>query len=230
MEGRAMLERELGRLSLGFPDADALDELALETNHESGEDLLAAIGFGDIGAHTTAARLQKALAPEPEPPAVAPSPGPKKRPKTAAGVSVDGIGGVLSQPARCCKPVPGDPVVGYITRGRGIMIHHRECPNILRTREPERLVDVDWGGDSRRAYPVTFRVQLHDRPGAFRDVAEVVSSLGINITASQTRSRTRDDSADVTLTLEIRESREVQQVLERLSRLEVVLNARRIDR
>jgi len=227
--GRAVLERELGRLSIDGIDADALDELASYFNQETGDDLLAAIGFGDVGGSTVAARLQRRLEPEkvpvPEPPT---EPAPRKRRRAAAGVSVDGIGGVMSQPARCCKPVPGDPVLGYVTRGRGIMIHHRECPNVRNSREPERFIEIDWGGDQRRGYPVTFRVQVIDRPGTFRDVAEVVSGLGINIAASQTHSRPRDDTADITLTLEIEKTDQVRKVLERLERLAVVLSARRV--
>jgi GTP pyrophosphokinase len=228
--GRSVLERELGRLSIESIDTDVLDELASYFNQETGEDLLAAIGFGDIGGSTVATRLQRRIEPEkvtvPEPP---PEPEPRKRRRTAAGVSVDGIAGVMSQPARCCKPVPGDPVLGYVTRGRGIMIHHRECPNVRNSREPERFIEIDWGGGGQqRGYPVTFRVQVVDRPGTFRDVAEVVSGLGINIAASQTHSRPRDDTADITLTLEIERTDQISKVLERLERLAVVLSARRV--
>jgi GTP pyrophosphokinase len=228
-EGKALLERELARLSLPFPTDEALAEVALELNQDSPEDLLAAIGFGDIGAHSAVNKLRKRLEPEPEPEPPPPpeESSPRKRRRTAAGVRVDGVSDVLGHPARCCGPVPGDPVIGYVTRGRGVMIHHRDCPNIVNSREPERLIAVDWGGEGRRTYPVRLRVTVLDRPGSFRDVADVISSHGVNISASRTQSRGREDAADLTLTLEVREREQIDRVVERLNRLPVVLGVRR---
>ena len=141
----------------GLLDEQHLVELAQRHDFKSGDDLLAAIGFGDLGPQGIAAELlERQRPPEPEPklePAPAPASEPKRTREAAAGVSLDGVSDILSQPARCCSPVPGDEVIGWVTRGRGIMIHRRDCTNIIHCQEPERLVDIDWGRKAKARYP-----------------------------------------------------------------------------
>ncbi|HVH99365.1 MAG TPA: ACT domain-containing protein [Enhygromyxa sp.] len=136
---------------------------------------------------------------------------------------------MLSQPARCCSPVPGDDVVGWVSRGRGIMIHRRDCPNILHTQEPERILEIDWGRHHRHRYPVKISLEVVDRPGVLRDIADVVSNMGINMRATHTsRSKKRPGTQTVTLELEVDQATQIVRALGRLESLPTVLSARRV--
>lgn len=226
-QGREMLLKELDRAGIDKPD---LDLVALELDRERIEDVFALIGFGELTARTAVARSMEALAPEPEPePLPPPRPAPEaKRKKVAGGVSLDGVGDIMSQTARCCGPVPGDDVVGFITRGRGIMIHRRDCANVVHAVEPERLVEIDWGRDRAHRYPVTLRVACEDRPGMFRDVAEVISAQGLNLRSARTESAAKGQRAAIVVELEVSASEEVVRVMDRLEQLASVSGVRRV--
>ena len=230
--GREALERELVRAGVsgpGKPELPDLDVLAQAHDFKSGDDLLAAIGFGDINPQGLAAQLLERHRPEPEPePEPEPSPA-KVDTREAAGVSVGGISDILSQPARCCSPVPGDDVVGWVSRGRGIMIHRRDCPNIIHNLEPERIIDIDWGRKLRHRYPVKLSLEVIDRPGVLRDIATLVSNMSINMRATHSsRSKKRPGTQTLTLELEVDESTQIVRALGRLEGLPVVLSARRV--
>ena len=233
--GREALERELVRAGVGKPadGAAALDGLDLDSiakahDFKTGEDLLASIGFGDLNPQGLAAELidqQRPPEPEPEP---VPTPA-AVTPREAAGVTIDGVGEIMSQPARCCSPVPGDEVVGWISRGRGIVIHRRDCPNIVHNREPERIIEIDWGRKHRHRYPVKISLEVADRPGALRDIAEVVSNMGINMrTTHGSKSKKRAGTQTLTLELEVDETTQIVRALGRLEGLPVVISARRV--
>ena len=135
----------------------------------------------------------------------------------------------MSQPASCCSPVPGDDVVGWVSRGHGIMIHLRDCLDMVHTPEPERIIDIDWGRKRRHHYPVKVNLEVIDRPGVLRDIAVLVSNMGINMRATHSsRSKERAGTQTLTLELEVDESTQVLHALGRLEGLPVVLSARRI--
>jgi GTP pyrophosphokinase len=238
-QGRESLERELRRVGIDRPKLE--DYVHLFPKLSTVEELLAAIGFGDIATQAVAARIldaERALqeaARQAEAakaaPVAPPTPEPVKRapskPAAAGGVSVEGVDGVLSHPARCCTPVPGDEVIGYITRGRGIAIHRRDCPNIVSSPEPERLIEISWGHEGRRRYPVTVMVQGADRIGLLRDIVEVVADLGINITGTNITTNKKDRSATITATLEVSSNDQVVRVLGKIERVQGVERARR---
>ena len=171
----------------------------------------------------------KALEDDDEEPVVAKRTPTKHKRGAASGLRVDGIDGVMGQPANCCKPVPGDAVVGFISRGRGVVVHRRDCPNILHAREPERLMEVDWSRDHRQRYPVKIDILVKDSRGVLRDVAGALSDIGINL--AETQSRRHEDRAtqSITATLEIREHSELQRAIARLQRLSCVLDVHRAD-
>ena len=228
--GREALERELTRAGVGKIELGNLDALALAHDFKTGDDLLAAIGFGDLNPQGLAAELLERSRPELVEPDVEPQPtAAPEIPREAAGVSIAGISDILSQPARCCSPVPGDDVVGWVSRGRGIMIHRRDCPNIVHSQEPERILDIDWGRKQRHRYPVKVSLEVVDRPGAMRDIAEVVSNMGINMRATHSsRGKKRTGTQTVTLELEVDEATQVIRALGRLEGLPVVISARRV--
>jgi len=140
-------------------------------------------------------------------------------------VSVLGLKGLLTNMARCCNPAPGDEIVGYITRGRGATIHRRDCPNILRIQDHERLVRVTWG-EVKNTYPVPVRVKAYDRNGLMKDIATLVSDEGINMTGINVD--VNRNLAVLDLTLEVPDIAKLSRVLDRLENLPNVMEAQRV--
>ncbi len=236
-QGRDSLERELRRLGIDRPRHE--EYVALFPKLASVDDLLASIGFGDITtaavatrildaeravaaaeAKDEAARLAAIQAAQPDAKKTAP------RPSAAGGVSIGGTDGVLSHPARCCTPVPGDDVIGYITRGRGIAIHRRDCPNIVSSPEPERLIDIAWG-QNRSRYPTTVAIQASDRVGLLRDISEVFADLGVSMSQTSVTTNRKDQTALITAVLEVSSNEQLVRVLGRVERVPSVFKARR---
>ena len=240
-QGRESLERELKRLGIDRPKFD--DYAALFPKLGGVEELLAAIGFGDVATGSVATKIldaerTAAAAAEAEtaraeaaraallPPAPVPDTR-KSQPRAAAGgVSIEGVDGVLSHPARCCTPVPGDDVVGYITRGRGIAIHRRDCPNIVSSPEPERLIDIAWG-QNRSRYPTTIAIQASDRVGLLRDISEVFADLGVSMTQTTVTTNRKDQTALITAVLEVSSNEQLVRILSKVERVPSVFKARR---
>lgn len=225
--GRELFERECKRL--GVRDLN-LDSLLEQYRSKSTEELYAFFGFGDVNAASVAAALfevQRELQDEDEPPVTAKRTPVKSKAGAASGLRVNGIDGVMGQPANCCRPVPGDPVIGFISRGRGMVVHRRDCPNILHAQEPERLMEVDWSRDHRRRYPVKIEIHVHNRRGVLRDVAGALSDAGINLAETQSRVQDEGQAQTITATLEIREHEELERAIARLQRLRCVIDVHR---
>jgi GTP pyrophosphokinase len=223
VQGREMLERELKRLGL---DKTPYDQIAKKFNFDKVDDLMAAIGAGDINAHQIGGRALELAEPEeeiPEIPSVRVLP-----PAPVTGVRVNGVGDLLTNVARCCNPLPGDEIVGYITRGRGVSIHRQDCPNVLRMNDRERLIEVDWGTDEvTETHPVNVRVEAYDRQGLLRDIASIVADEAINLSAANIATRKKDNVATMMVTLEIADIDQLSRVLARIERLPNVVEARR---
>lgn len=131
--------------------------------------------------------------------------------------------------ARCCKPVPGDAVIGYITQGRGVSIHRRDCKNILNvpTEKLSRLIEVDWSHGQRQTYPVDIEVMAFDRQGLLRDITSILTNEKINVISANTHTNKQDYSVHMQLTLEIASIDELSKVLGRIAQLSNVIEARR---
>jgi GTP pyrophosphokinase len=219
--GRLLLDRELRRMGM---EGVSFDRAAREIGFSQVDDLLAAIGCGDIQLGKIVARIVEQdegvgdLVQPVLPPAV-------EQPVSTEEVSILGLSGLLTNLARCCKPVPGDPIVGYITRGRGATIHRRDCPNILRIKDKERLVQVSWGLP-RQTYPVSVRIRAYDRDGLMRDVSTLVANEGINM--SSIHVSTKNSLANFDLVMGITDLSQLSRVLNRLEALPNVLEARRL--
>jgi len=221
-EGREVLDQELKRLSVEI----SYEAIARMFNFESVDDLLAAIGYGDINPQQIAAKVleserkeQVSLPTEPsdrQPPAI-----------PMDGVSVQGVAGLLTHPAQCCHPLPGDDIIGYVTRGRGVSIHKRDCPNVLLTREPERLVQVSWGSGEQSTYPVRIIVRAFDRAGLLRDIATVVADERVNMREAQAITGLKDNTAVITATLDITGVMQLSRLLTKIEQLPNVVEARR---
>jgi GTP pyrophosphokinase len=220
--GRLLLERELHRLGL---EALSYDQIAKDLNQPSVDELLAGIGCGDINLGKIisgmAGQEEEALGLDHLPQAtLAPDQA------TALGeVSVLGLSGLLTKMARCCNPVPGDPIIGYVTRGRGATIHRQDCPNVLRMKDKERLVSVSWG-QVKQTYPVAVRLRAYDRDGLMRDVSTLVSNEGISM--SSIHVATTESLAIFDLVMGVTDISQLSRVLNRLEALPNVLEARRV--
>jgi GTP pyrophosphokinase len=220
--GRQLLDRELRRLGI---EAVALDQLARDLGYAQVDDMLAAIGDGDLHVSRIVARLAITEGDRLEIPE---APVTTEPPSGAAvgDVSILGIPGLLTNLARCCKPVPGDPIVGYVTRGRGATVHRQDCPNVLRIRDKERLVYVSWG-QPRQTHPVSVRIRAYDRDGLMRDVSTLVANEGISM--SSIHVSTKSSLAIFDLVMGITDIHQLSRILNRLEALPNVLEARRLQ-
>lgn len=222
--GRHVLERELRRLNVNL----AYEELAKLFDFEKVDDFLEAVGYGGVNAQHLAARVleldrerhaEETPVPLELPRKMAPA-------QTVEGMVVRGTGQLLTTLARCCNPLPGEGIIGYITRGRGITVHRDDCSNVLASREPERLIEVDWG-EVMPTYPVMIKVRAYDRPGLLRDITTLVADEGVNLAQAAATVNAEDNSSVITATLEIASSLQLARLLARIEGLPNVLGAQR---
>ena len=185
--GRELLTRELRRLSASPSDEEVAQLFRLDTVDE----FLAALGSGTITVNQVAARLAPQQEERPLEVYRLPTPGP------ASGIEVLGVGDVLTHLGQCCSPLPGDQIIGFITRNRGITVHRKDCRNVINEDESERLIHVDWG-TTRQLHPVRLSIEAWDRVGLLRDITTLVSAEKVNIAAMVTR---ENDDGTVTIQL-----------------------------
>ncbi len=169
--GREILRKEMRHLGIKLSEREKLSKLF---KYDKMDDFLVAIAYGDITTHQIAAKL----AAQQEQPKVVTEITPLKQPVSV--VKVLGAGDMLTQLARCCHPVPGDEIAGYVTRSRGVTIHRQDCYNVVREDERERLVKVEWG-QTDSLYPVSVQVEAWDRVGLIRDITTIVAEEKVNI-------------------------------------------------
>lgn len=231
--GRDMAEREARRLGQD-PDlllrTEWLEDIARRLHYGSPEDVFAAVGYGGLSAAALISRLQSRL---PEPAPVIPD---NDRQaflgygKPVNGVRVRGADNLLVRFSRCCTPVPGDLIMGYVSRGRGITVHRADCPNARALMaEGERVVEVAWDQGLKQSYPVEIEVHALDRPGLLADVAQLVAETNLNILSARARGY-RNRTALVQVVLEIHHIGELRGVTERLRHLADVFSVERVAR
>ena len=226
--GQQVLERELTRLAL-LPVE--YDKLAERLNLKSAEDLYAAIGAGDIRLAQATGAAQQLLSRGSRSQQLDLVP---RKPTVHADtprdeVRIEGVGNLLTQMAKCCQPVPGEPIVGYITIGRGVTIHRQDCPTALQLaeREPERIIQVSWGSEPVQTYPVNVLIRAYDRSGLLSDITQVLFNEKVNVVALQTSTSKEDNSALIQLTIEVSTLDILSRLLNRLDQLPNVIEARR---
>ncbi|MHB1355282.1 MAG: RelA/SpoT family protein [Anaerolineae bacterium] len=216
-EGREILDRELRRL--GF-DQESYTDIATLFNFTKVDDFLAEVGYGSISPSQIAAKIDE--------------PGGEKSqllklkaiPEAAVSeIQVAGVGDLYTRMGNCCGPVPGDPIVGYITRGKGITVHRLDCPNVVNMRDTERLIPLTWGR-TEQAYPVTIRIEAYNRSGLVRDITSVVADLGINMSAANVTT-SADHSANFLATVGIRSVTQLAALFTKLQNIRDVLDVRR---
>jgi len=189
--GRELLRRELRRVSQKLEDA----EIVTLCKFDNMDELLANLGSGGLTESQLAYRLSQASQEhQPEQPVIKPNL-PLSSP--SSGVSVLGVGDLLTRIAQCCNPIPGDPIMGFITRTRGVTVHKEGCSSLANEDEPERIVTVDWG-EAHDLYPVRIKMKAYDRVGLLRDVTLLVSEEHVNIASVITK-----ELPDGTVTMEL---------------------------
>jgi GTP pyrophosphokinase len=223
--GRDLLEKELKRLGLSVP----FEEIAQLAGSKTIEDLFAQIGSGDTTARAVAEKILRQRVKEEEELADIPQIAPQPDHKTdAKGIQVRGVDGVLTRLAKCCNPVVGEQIVGFVTRGKGITVHRADCRTIINERDRARLVEVTWGEASpQHGYPVVVRIEAWDRVGLWRDISGTVADVGINIQEVQQVPTRKPDRAVLQTTLLIQSLGQLTTILDKLNRLPDVIEARR---
>jgi GTP pyrophosphokinase len=221
-EGRALLDREIQRLGVNSPPIpDLLRELglgSLDALHE-------ALGLGEVGPAQIAGAIQRLSHAREVRADTKVMPKPAREPD----VEVQGVGELLSTYARCCKPVPPEPIVGYITVGRGVSIHSQSCPNLgrLSLKSPARILAVSWGATGSNEFPADIEVQAFDRRGLVRDVSAALADEKISIRGMNTVTDKRDNLARMQISIGITGLPQLSKVLSRIAQVPNVISARR---
>jgi RelA/SpoT family (p)ppGpp synthetase len=230
IRGREALEREMGRTGLEqMLKSDKALEVAQKFNVQSVDDLLAAIGYGELGAMQVLNRLRPEPAAEKALPPEAPRELPRKeKAKAKNGILVDGSDSLMVNIAKCCSPVPGEPVKGTVTRGRGITVHSALCPN-LASIPVERQVNVEWAIGTNQFFPVEIEIELIDRVGLLKDISAKIADIKTNIRAAKIRTL-RDKSAVINLIVDISDVQHLERVLNTIARVSDVIRAYRVTK
>ncbi len=223
-EGQEILQDVLKRLSL---EKVPYEELAQKINMPTAEDMFAAIGAGDLKPMQVAHMAQRMLEPK-EHQLSLQLPSASAEATKSGDVHILGVGNLLTQMAQCCKPLPGDPIVGYITIGRGVSIHRQDCLNVLQLQssEPNRIIEVSWG-DSEFTYPVDIIIDAYDRSGLLRDITVLLANERVNVTMVNTQTDKKMNTARLQLTIEVTALEMLGRVLDRIRRLPNVVDVRR---
>ena len=216
VDGRDTLDREMRRLGL---DQESYSEIASLFKYSNVTDFLAAVGYGDVSpsqiAHkidsgaTEGERLKLRAIPE----------------MAVSDIQVAGVGDLLTRLAPCCNPVPGDQIVGYITRGKGITIHRADCTNVIHLKDTERLTPVSWGL-AEQTFPVVICIESFDRTGLLRDIAGAVADLGLSMSSANV-STSQDHTATIVITVGVQGVSQLSTLMNKLQGVRDVLDVRR---
>jgi guanosine-3',5'-bis(diphosphate) 3'-pyrophosphohydrolase len=227
--GKELLERELRKsgasLQKLLKEGEELKRVTKEFSFVGPDDLLASIGHGKISPGQVSGRLFKVAAPaaveEPQPPV------PEARPETEVGaIRVKDLDDLLIRLANCCQPIPGDAIMGYITRGKGVTIHRADCPYLAST-ESFRHIPAEWDGGQQKLYPVKIQVVSVDKPGLLADITSVLKVADVNVTRAQVET-TADRRGIAQFTIQVTDQQHLEKVFTALKRLKEVISVRRM--
>jgi GTP pyrophosphokinase len=225
-QGRVMVDRELARLG---QTALKLETVAAKAGFDDTEEFFASFARDDINSKQVQSAIlavaQPLAAPVVDAPVVATRQ--SKAAGAGSGILVVGVDRLMTGLARCCKPAPPDPIVGFVTRGKGVTIHRASCSNVTRMRaaQPERLIDADWGAPRDEVFPVDVTIEAMDRQGLLRDISEVLSREKINVTAANTL--TRNLHTRMAFTIEVKSLAALKRALVLVRDVKGVLSAGR---
>jgi RelA/SpoT family (p)ppGpp synthetase len=217
-QGRDILEREMRRLGIEMKVDDVAKHFP---SFQRVDDFLAAVGYGGISPQQIATRLVESREPE-----VFATPSLQPQAPVASNLQVMGVGDLYTRLAACCKPVYGDEIVGYVTRGRGITVHRADCYNMKHVDEEGRQVPVSWGDQAAKSYPVSVRLEAWDRVGLLRDITALVADERVNLLTVLTNVH-EDRTVTVLMTIEVDGVKQLSRMLQKLEAVKDVFDVRR---
>ena len=224
-QGREIADRELARLNARDI---SLDTLAKNLNVADSETMCVALGAGDLTSAAIATAIQN-LRKEDQPEEFRPRRSARKKAGASDQIAVLGVGDLLCNFARCCRPVPPESIVGYITQARGVSIHRQDCGNLLNlgTENPERVIEVNWGESEDVFYPAELTIHAYDRQGLLRDISNVLSDEHVSIDSVQTKSDKKLLQAVMNLSVSVPNLPSLSRVMTRLEKLPNITSVRR---
>ncbi|HUZ48144.1 MAG TPA: bifunctional (p)ppGpp synthetase/guanosine-3',5'-bis(diphosphate) 3'-pyrophosphohydrolase [Candidatus Dormibacteraeota bacterium] len=231
LAGQESLEQELARahLRIDLARGELIDTIAQRMSYPTATDLYAAIGFGDASAQAVANRIRDEIKSDNvvDLSKVVSKAPPRKSARKSSGVRIAGVDDVLVRLSKCCSPVPGDPIIGYVTIGRGVSVHRADCPNVAyMNATPERILQAQWVADADQTHAVDIEVEAVDRSQLLQDIMAVFAELKTQVSSVTARVR-RDTSAVTSLTVQIRDLDHLHKILTKLGALK---NVRRVYR
>ena len=223
-QGRMQLERELHRLGITSVNHE---KIAQKLKFNKLEELLAALGRGDVNTHQIVAVIQEAMPAKTEVIIRQPVARAATAPTSSSGVLLEGVGNLMTKMAKCCKPVPPDAIVGYVTRDRGVTIHRKDCSAMLRMPESkfDRVLAAQWGGKKDTSFTVDIEVVATDRQGLLRDISELFSREKINVT--KVNAQNKHNQANMHFSIEVMDLEQLSKLLILLLQVPDVVSARR---
>ncbi|MGD9679406.1 MAG: ACT domain-containing protein, partial [Vulcanibacillus sp.] len=234
IRGKESVERELQRQGYEpseFMTTELLKEIINKFNFSEEDDMYAAIGYSGITAAQIVTRLTEKAKKANENQSIKEvdirQPTVTKKNKLAGGIKVKGVDNLLVRFSRCCNPVPGDEIIGFITRGRGVSIHRRDCPNVILEDSGERIISVEWDNAEQLSYTADIEVIGIDRRGLLNEVLQAVSETKTNMTAVSGKTN-KNKMATIMMTILINNTEHLQSVVDRIKRVKDVYSVRRI--
>jgi len=235
--GKEMLEKEAKRQGYDIYqliNQDFMDKLLKRLSFQNTEDLFAAVGYGGISAPQAVQKIleeykKNVKFDKTELEGARGEQRTKRKTKVFEGVKIDGVDNVLVKFSRCCNPVPGDKIVGYITRGRGVSIHRQDCPNVINNvYDRERLIEVKWDGFIKeKSFPVEIEASGYDRPGILSDVLDILGNMNTSIDSVNARA-SKNGIAVIDLILEITDKQHLDNVIQKLKKINGIFEVRRV--
>jgi GTP pyrophosphokinase len=233
--GQEAIEKELARQHISFStlSGDIIERIAGRMNYGTPADLFAAVGFGDTSAQSVVNRIKDELKssnvvefqPITRPPSVS-----RRVARKTSGIRIAGVDDVLVRLSKCCSPVPGDPIIGYVTIGKGVSVHRADCPNVAyMTATPERMLEATWAGKAEITHAVDIEIEALDRPQLLQDAMAVFAELKTQVSSVTARVK-RDRHALVSLTVQIRDLDHLHQILRKLETLKDVRRVYRVTK
>jgi GTP pyrophosphokinase len=225
--GRSVLERELERLRIPLATyRETLPEILKALNFRTEDDLHASIGEGLTSVQAVVQRVRNLAPPTPAP---TQEPPPATTGREIRAMQIEDADGYMTRRATCCYPLPGDELRGYISRGRGIIVHRAACPNLraLEEKEPERIMHIEWTPHKDHIYPVVLRFETLDRPGVLGDITTILGTAGVNIADVRVK-RTPNLTAQIDIEVQVHSAPELRALTQKLASLEDVLAASRV--
>jgi GTP pyrophosphokinase len=227
VDGKVCYERELNRLGL---IKTSLQKMVDHYQHSNADDFFAAIGCGDITSGQLANALHEVFSDKDKSiPLVARKTRASRKKLVDDAVRIRGVDNLLTTISNCCKPVPGDQIVGFITRGKGVAVHRKDCVNIinLESIKRDRLIDADWGDKPDKTYRVSIHVEAFDRQGLLSDVSRVLTDERVDVVGVNTLSNKDEQTADMTIIVEICDLDQLGRVMDKINQLSNVISVSR---